>query len=133
MAGPSGKSCLGCLLHSLGACEDVGKHAYELQRQGVLGTQRVAGAREERGRAHHMIYAGVVTVFALLVAIVALASLATRLRVPYAILLVLGGLVLGFVPGLPPVTLDPALVLFLFLPPLIYSSAWFTPWRDFRA
>ena len=80
-----------------------------------------------------MVYAIVVVVFALLVAVVALASLATRLRVPYAILLVLGGLALGFVPGLPVVTLDPALVLFLFLPPLIYSSAWFTPWREFHA
>jgi CPA1 family monovalent cation:H+ antiporter len=80
-----------------------------------------------------MVYTAVVVVFALLIAVVALASLATRLRVPYAILLVLGGLVLGFVPGLPGITLDPALVLFLFLPPLIYSSAWFTPWRDFRA
>jgi CPA1 family monovalent cation:H+ antiporter len=74
-----------------------------------------------------MVYAGVITVFALLVAVVAFASLATRLRIPYAILLVLGGLAMGFVPGLPPVTLDPALVLFLFLPPLIYSSAWFLP------
>ena len=45
-----------------------------------------------------MVYAIVVVVFALLVAVVALASLATRLRVPYAILLVLGGLALGFVP-----------------------------------
>jgi Na+/H+ antiporter len=80
-----------------------------------------------------MVYAAVVAVFALLVAVVALASVATRLRVPYPILLVLGGLTLSFVPGLPQVTLDPALVLFLFLPPLIYSSAWFTPWRDFHA
>ena len=45
--------------------------------------------------------------FGLLVAIVALATLATRLRLPYAILLVLGGLLLGFVPGLPSITLDP--------------------------
>jgi CPA1 family monovalent cation:H+ antiporter len=80
-----------------------------------------------------MVYAAVVAVLALLVAVVALASVATRLRLPYPILLVVGGLALGFVPGLPRVTLDPALVLFLFLPPLIYSSAWFTPWRDFHA
>jgi monovalent cation/hydrogen antiporter len=80
-----------------------------------------------------MVYAAVVAVFVLLVAVVALASVATRLRVPYPILLVLGGLALGFVPGLPRITLDPALVLFLFLPPLIYSSAWFTSWRDFHA
>jgi Na+/H+ antiporter len=71
--------------------------------------------------------------FGLLVAIVVLATLATRLRLPYAILLVLGGLLLGFVPGLPRITLDPALILVLFLPPLIYSSAWLTSWREFRA
>src|SRR3989440_114274 len=70
--------------------------------------------------------------FSLLVAIVALTAVATRLRLPYVILLVLGGLALGFVPGLPDVKLDPELVLFLFLPPLIYSSAWLTSWREFR-
>src|SRR6266481_6411757 len=70
--------------------------------------------------------------FGLLVAIVALATLATRLRLPYAVLLVLGGLLLGFVPGLPTITLNPELVLVLFLPPLIYSSAWLTSWREFR-
>ena len=63
----------------------------------------------------------------------ALATLATRLGVPYPILLVLGGSALGFVPGLPPVELDPELVFLLFLPPLLYVSALFTSWRDFRA
>src|SRR5258708_14896238 len=71
--------------------------------------------------------------FGLLVAIVILATLATRLRIPYAILLVLGGLFLGFVPGLPSITLNPELILVLFLPPLIYSSAWLTSWRAFHA
>src|SRR5439155_19951951 len=71
--------------------------------------------------------------FGLLMAIVILATLAARLRIPYPILLVLGGLLLGFVPGLPSIILDPELVLFLFLPPLIYSSAWLTSWREFRA
>ena len=71
--------------------------------------------------------------FGLLVAIVALATLATRLRIPYAILLVLSGLLLGFVPGLPSIVLNPELVLVLFLPPLIYSSAWLTSSQEFRA
>jgi NhaP-type Na+/H+ or K+/H+ antiporter len=71
--------------------------------------------------------------FGLLVAIVVLATVATRLRLPYAILLVIGGLALGFVPGLPAIELNPELVLVLFLPPLIYSSAWLTSWREFRA
>ena len=49
--------------------------------------------------------ATILQLFGLLVAIVALATLATRLRLPYAVLLVLGGLLLGFVPGLPTITL----------------------------
>jgi Na+/H+ antiporter len=68
-----------------------------------------------------------------MVAVAALATLATRIKVPYPILLVIGGSVLGFVPGLPKVKLDPQLVFLLFLPPLLYVSAIFTSWRDFRA
>ena len=69
----------------------------------------------------------------LLVAVAALATLANKIKVPYPILLVLGGLVLGFVPGLPRVELNPEVVFLLFLPPLLYVSAIFTSWRDFRA
>ena len=69
----------------------------------------------------------------LFVAVVVLAALATLTRLPYAILLVLGGLILGFMPGLPTITLNPDVVLLLFLPPLVYSSAWLTSWREFRA
>ncbi len=71
----------------------------------------------------------------LLAAVAALATLADRIKVPYPILLVLGGLVLGFVPErvLPRVELDPDVVFLLFLPPLLYVSALFTSWRDFRA
>ncbi|GHO90243.1 Na+/H+ antiporter [Reticulibacter mediterranei] len=69
----------------------------------------------------------------LLVATLVLASLATRFRVPYAILLVLGGALLGLVPALPEIDLDPEVILFLFLPPLVYSSAWQTSWRTFRS
>jgi Na+/H+ antiporter len=69
----------------------------------------------------------------LLVAVAALATLANRIKVPYPILLVLGGLVLGFVEFLPQVALKPDVVFLLFLPPLLYVSAIFTSWRDFRA
>ena len=69
----------------------------------------------------------------MLVAVAALATLANRVGVPYPILLVLGGLVLGFVEFLPQVELDPEVVFLLFLPPLLYVSAIFTSWRDFRA
>ena len=72
------------------------------------------------------------TIFVLLAAVATLATLANRIGVPYPILLVLGGLVLGFVPGLPRVELEPDVVFLLFLPPLLYVSAIFTSWRDFR-
>jgi Na+/H+ antiporter len=69
----------------------------------------------------------------LLVAVAALSVLASAIGVPYPILLVIGGLALGFVPGLPDVELEPDLVLVLFLPPLLYVSAFFTSLRDLRA
>jgi monovalent cation/hydrogen antiporter len=72
-------------------------------------------------------------IISLLVAVVVLSALATRLGIPYPILLVLGGLVLGFVPGIPDVRLEPELVLVVFLPPLLYSGAFFASLRDLRA
>ncbi len=77
--------------------------------------------------------ATITLVLALLVATVVCASVATRLRLPYAIVLVLGGAGLSLLPGLPAVALNPDLILFLFLPPLVYSSAWQISWRAFRA
>ena len=71
-------------------------------------------------------------VFALMAAVAALATLARRVGAPYPILLVIGGLTLAFVPGLPPVELDPELIFLVFLPPLLFSAAYFTSWRDFR-
>jgi Na+/H+ antiporter len=72
-------------------------------------------------------------VLVLLVVAAGLAVAAERVKVPYPILLVLGGLGLAFVPGLPQVHIDPPLVLLIFLPPLLFASAWFTSWRDFAA
>jgi Na+/H+ antiporter len=73
------------------------------------------------------------TVLALLVAVACLALLARRTGMPYPILLVIGGLVLALIPGLPRVRLDPELIFLLLLPPLLYPAALFTSWRDFRA
>jgi CPA1 family monovalent cation:H+ antiporter len=72
-------------------------------------------------------------VLGLLVPVAVLAVLARRLGTPYPILLVLGGLALGFVPGLPHVALAPDLAFLLFLPPFLYTAAFFTSIRDFRA
>jgi Na+/H+ antiporter len=70
---------------------------------------------------------------ALMVAMAGLSVLARLVGVPYPILLVLGGLVLGFVPGIPEIELPPELVLVLFLPPLLYQAAFFASPRELRA
>jgi monovalent cation/hydrogen antiporter len=71
-------------------------------------------------------------ILGLLVAIAALSALAGRLRVPYPILLVVGGLCLGLVPDASEIVLDPDLVLLIFLPPLLYSAAFFASPREMR-
>jgi CPA1 family monovalent cation:H+ antiporter len=68
-----------------------------------------------------------------LLAVVALVALvAQRTRIPAPVLLALGGVLLGLVPGLPKVDLDPDLILLGFLPPLLYSDAFRASWNDFR-
>jgi Na+/H+ antiporter len=69
----------------------------------------------------------------LLVAVSVLAAASRAIGVPYPIVLVLGGLVMGFLPGLPDATLEPELVLVVFLPPLLYSAAFFANLRDLKA
>jgi len=71
--------------------------------------------------------------FGLFVVIVVIATLARRVGLPYPILLVAGGVAIALVPFLPNVTLDPDLVLVLFLPPLLYSAAIRMPPRELRA
>lgn len=69
---------------------------------------------------------------ALLVAVAALSVLSRVIGVPYPILMVLGGLVIGLVPGAPEVALPPELVLVIFLPPLLYVGAFFVSVRELR-
>jgi monovalent cation/hydrogen antiporter len=69
---------------------------------------------------------------ALFVSAAVLPSIASWLKVPYPIPLVIGGLVLGLIPGIPSVHLEPDLVLLVFLPPLLYSSAFFADLRTLR-
>jgi monovalent cation/hydrogen antiporter len=68
----------------------------------------------------------------LLIVIAAVAFVATRLDIPPAILLVITGVIVALVPGLPTVRLAPDFVLLFVLPPLIYSSAVAMSWREFR-
>jgi CPA1 family monovalent cation:H+ antiporter len=67
-----------------------------------------------------------------LVTVVALLIVANWIRVPYPILMVVAGLGLAVVPGVPDVELDPDLVLLILLPPLLYGAAFFTPLRELR-
>jgi Na+/H+ antiporter len=69
---------------------------------------------------------------ALLVGLAALLIAAPAFRIPYPIFLVLGGLALGFLPGMPTLELPPDVVLVAVLPPLLYISAFFTPVHDLR-
>src|ERR1051326_3253733 len=68
----------------------------------------------------------------LLATVAVLATFAGKIGVPYPILQVLGGVALGFLPGLPHVEVPPDVVFLLFLPPLIYASAFFSAIRDMR-
>ncbi|MGE3151328.1 MAG: Na+/H+ antiporter [Nitrospiraceae bacterium] len=63
----------------------------------------------------------------------ALTTIAQKIVLPYPILLVLGGLLLALVPEMPTVSLHPDLVFLVFLPPILWSAAYFTSWREFRA
>jgi monovalent cation/hydrogen antiporter len=68
----------------------------------------------------------------LLILVAGFAAMARRLKVPYPIVLVLAGLLISFLPHMPRVPLDPDVVFVIFLPPLLYASAWTMSWREFR-
>jgi monovalent cation/hydrogen antiporter len=68
----------------------------------------------------------------LFVVVAAAAVLAARLKTPPAILLVVIGVLLGLIPGLPRIELAPELVLLIVLPPVVYSSSFPMSWREFR-
>jgi CPA1 family monovalent cation:H+ antiporter len=72
-------------------------------------------------------------IFGLLALMTVLIAIARRTTIPYPIFLVLAGLAISLIPGLPHVELEPELVFLLFLPPILTSAGYFTPIRDFRA
>jgi monovalent cation/hydrogen antiporter len=67
----------------------------------------------------------------LVLIILGLVMVANRLRIAYPIILVLGGLALSFSSAFSGITIDPELVFFIFLPPLLYEAAWQTSWKQF--
>ncbi|MES2454860.1 MAG: Na+/H+ antiporter [Bacteroidota bacterium] len=70
-------------------------------------------------------------ILSLLFAVFLLVMLAQRVRIAYPIFLVIAGLAISFIPGIPHLHLDPELIFLIFLPPLLYEAAWFTSWNDF--
>ncbi|MFN8844037.1 MAG: cation:proton antiporter, partial [Chryseotalea sp.] len=69
----------------------------------------------------------------LLTLVAILAQFTDRIKIPYPILLVLVGMMLGMLPGLPVIPLAPEVVFLIFLPPILYAAAWTTSWADFKA
>ena len=73
------------------------------------------------------------TLLVLLFAVTVLALLAQRLAVPYPTVMVIGGLIICFLPKLQHIVVEPKIIFTIFLPPLLYGAAWVTSWKDFRA
>ncbi|MFD0764548.1 Na+/H+ antiporter [Mucilaginibacter lutimaris] len=71
-------------------------------------------------------------ILGLLFVVMLLVMLAQKLRIAYPIFLVLAGLGIGFIPGIPAVKTDPELIFLIFLPPLLYEAAWYTSWKEFK-
>lgn len=78
-----------------------------------------------------MLQNNLLLIISLLFIVSMLAMLSNKLRISYPIFLVIAGLLIGIIPGIPSVTLDPELVFIIFLPPLLYAAAWNTSWNDF--
>ena len=70
-------------------------------------------------------------ILALLFSVFMMVMAAQKMKIAYPIFLVLAGLVISLLPGIPDVELDPDLVFLIFLPPLLYEAAWYTSWNDF--
>ena len=97
-----------------------------------MGEAYWSRAARSSGRLNAM-HEAEILIAGLLVAVAGLSALARRLSVPYPIVLVIGGALFGFVPGVPTVHLDPNVVLVVFLPPLLYGAAFFANLGDIRA
>ena len=78
------------------------------------------------------IHGGQLVFLVLLLFVVLFAELARKLQTPYPIVLVIAGLLLSFLPGIPRIALSPDLVFLVVLPPLLYAAAWITSWREFK-
>lgn len=75
---------------------------------------------------HHLLL-----ILGLLFVVFLLVMLAQKMKIAYPIFLVVAGLGISLLPGIPRITLDPEIIFLLFLPPLLYEAAWYTSWNDF--
>jgi CPA1 family monovalent cation:H+ antiporter len=78
-----------------------------------------------------MVQEDLLLILALLFAVSMLTILSRKLNISFPIFLVISGLLIGFIPGMPVISLNPDFVFLIFLPPLLYSAAWNTSWKDF--
>jgi len=78
-----------------------------------------------------MLHDNLILILILLLGVTLLVMVGQKLKISYPIFLVLAGLIIGFIPGIPHLKIDPDIVFLLFLPPLLYEAAWFTSWKDF--
>ena len=125
--GDDQEASLGCRCHT--------RHARPWSRSNVktLAASPILRSSDQRRGIDRAVVETLTAVLLILVAIAIVYEIARRIGVPYPTLLVLGGLALAFVPGLPRIQLEPDLVLFVFLPPLLFAAAAESPIRDLRA
>lgn len=108
----------------------------DLISQNVVGKRSGGAVSWSRGTAKIVQASGIhgieLAALLLLVLVVLFAALARKLQTPYPIVLVIAGLALSFLPGIPKITLNPDVIFLVVLPPLLYNGAWLTPWREFK-
>lgn len=78
-----------------------------------------------------MIHNYLLLIVGLIFAVIVLVIIGQKIKVSYPIFLVISGLLISFVPGIPHFRIDPELIFLLFLPPILYEAAWYTSWHDF--
>jgi Na+/H+ antiporter len=78
-----------------------------------------------------MIHQNILLIISLFFAMALLYLLSQKVKISYPIFLVIGGLAISFIPGIPNISLDPDMVFLLFLPPLLFEAAWNTSWNSF--
>lgn len=79
-----------------------------------------------------MIQTYVIIGIAVLLSVMILVLIGQKLKVAYPIFLVIAGLIVSLIPGMPAIEIEPDLVFLIFLPPILFEAAWFTSWQDFH-